>query len=241
MCEKIRVVPAEEAHLEALARLERLCFSTPWSEQALREGIREPSSVFFTALLGKTPVSYTHLAPALADAALCSLLCGVLAGKIEEYGMHSLLCGIEIPLSEVLVDMEQRGFLVDTAGIRAFGEMLTARIASLETAIYEYTGEININSPKQLGTALFETLGLPTGKKTKSGYSTGAQVLERIRYAHPVVDMILEYRTLTKLSSTYVEGLLKVAGEAVSYTHLDVYKRQVFGKRGLFLSVYPRI
>lgn len=152
-------------------------------------------------------------APALADAALCSLLCGVLAGKIEEYGMHRLLCGIEIPLSEVLVDMEQRGFLVDTAGIQAFGEMLTARIASLETAIYEYTGEININSPKQLGTALFETLGLPTGKKTKSGYSTGAEVLERIRYAHPVVDMILEYRTLTKLSSTYVEGLLKVAGE----------------------------
>ena len=151
--------------------------------------------------------------PSLANAALCSLLCGVLSHKIEEYGMHRLLCEIELPLSEVLVDMEQRGFLVDTAGIRAFGEMLAARIASLETAVYEYTGEININSPKQLGTALFETLGLPSGKKTRSGYSTGAEVLERIRYAHPVVDMILEYRTLTKLRSTYVEGLLKVAGE----------------------------
>ena len=120
---------------------------------------------------------------------------------------------VELPLAEVLASMENDGFLVDAARIAAYGEELQQRVQSLETAIYEAVGYVfNLNSPKQLGHALFEDLGLPAKKKTKSGYSTNAEVLEELRTAHPVVDMLLEYRTLSKLKSTYCDGLLKVIG-----------------------------
>lgn len=98
--------------------------------------------------------------------------------------------------------------------LKATAKCFLHRLRSLETAIYESAGcEFNINSPKQLGVVLFENLGLPCKKKTKSGYSTNAEVLESLRYEHPVVEMVLRYRTLSKLNSTYCEGLLKVIAD----------------------------
>jgi len=135
----------------------------------------------------------------------------VLSEKIEENGQTQLLKEIEIPLAKVLADMEEIGFLVDRFGIEDFSDNLDTQIKSLTQEIYNLVGyEFNINSPKQLGVALFEDLGLPAKKKTKSGYSTNAEVLEALSEEHPVIDKILSYRTLSKLKSTYCDGLLKV-------------------------------
>lgn len=121
------------------------------------------------------------------------------------------LLGLEISLAEVLASMEHLGFLVDAEGLRAYGEEISAKVTELTHRIYEEVGyEFNLNSPKQLGKALFEDLGLPPKKKTKSGYSTNAEVLEELAGEYPVVADILEYRTVSKLKSTYCDGLLKV-------------------------------
>ncbi len=131
--------------------------------------------------------------------------------EIEKTGQTTLLNDVELPLAEVLASMENIGFEVDAPHIQLYGEQLEKRIASLETAIYEAVGyTFNLNSPKQLAVALFEDLGLPAKKKTKSGYSTNAEVLEELKDAHPAVSMLLEYRTYAKLKSTYCDGLLKV-------------------------------
>ena len=141
-------------------------------------------------------------------------LCDLFRKQISENGQDMLLDEIEIPLAEVLAGMENEGFLVDKGGIEAFGEEMSERIEKLTAEIYEKAGcEFNINSPKQLGTVLFETLGLPCKKKTKSGYSTNAEVLEELANEYPIVALVLEYRTLAKLKSTYCEGLLKVIGK----------------------------
>ncbi len=138
-------------------------------------------------------------------------LCVKLLSKIEENHQTELLCDIEIPLSEVLASMENIGFLVNKEGIEAFGKDMSEKIDGLTAKIYEEVGfEFNLNSPKQLGVALFEKLGIPCKKKTKSGYSTNAEVLEELAGEYPVVSDILHYRTLAKLKSTYCEGLLKV-------------------------------
>lgn len=130
---------------------------------------------------------------------------------IDEAWERSLLEEIELPLSEVLAKMEHAGFEVDRGGIEAFGKKLGERIKELTRSIYDCVGyEFNINSPKQLGKALFEDLQLPCKKKTKTGYSTNAEVLEGLADAHPVISQILEYRSLSKLKSTYCDGLLKV-------------------------------
>ncbi|MGN1030088.1 MAG: DNA polymerase, partial [Butyricicoccaceae bacterium] len=134
-----------------------------------------------------------------------------IAPKIEEQGMHELCYEVELPMINVLAEMQHVGVQTDAAALREFGSTLGGRIEELTQEIYQQAGEeFNINSPKQLGVILFEKLGLPVIKKTKSGYSTNADVLERLRPTHCIVDMILEYRMLTKLNSTYVEGLLKV-------------------------------
>ncbi len=138
-------------------------------------------------------------------------LCETLAEQIRRNEQEELLHAMEIPLSEVLASMELIGFELDTEGIARFGEQLDADIAALQTSIWEDAGyEFNINSPKQLGEVLFIKLGLPSGKKTKSGYSTNADVLDSLRGMHPIIGKILQYRQLAKLKSTYVEGLLKV-------------------------------
>ena len=138
-----------------------------------------------------------------------------LSKKLKEQiitnGQQKLLNDIEIPLARVLAEMENLGFAVDKNGIEQYGEKIGEEISSIEQEIYSDTGyEFNINSPKQLGVALFEKLGLPCKKKTKSGYSTNAEVLEELKYQHPVVAKVLRYRTLAKLKSTYCTGLLKV-------------------------------
>lgn len=128
-------------------------------------------------------------------------------------GQQKLLEEMEIPLAQVLARMENIGFLVDGESIRVYGEHLETEIEALQKQIYEEVGyEFNINSPKQLGDALFVKLGLPSGKKTKTGYSTNAEILEKLRYDHPAVELVLHYRTLAKLKSTYCEGMLKVIG-----------------------------
>ena len=158
----------------------------------------------------------TFTCPDYPAAGQLESLCAILAEKIEDEGMTSLLQDIELPLALVLADMERTGMLVDKEGLIAFGEELKSKLNEYLQRIYDAVGyEFNVNSPKQLGSALFDEdkLALPHGKKTKTGYSTSADVLEGLRNAHPVVNDILEYRTYQKLNSTYVEGLLKVIGE----------------------------
>ena len=146
-----------------------------------------------------------------ADNAFIDALYEKLAPQLDELGLTKLLQEMEIPLCSVLANMERRGVLVDKGALSRFGEMLTGRIVDTQKAIYEQAGEeFNILSPKQLGHILFEKLGLPPVKKTKTGYSTNAEVLEKLQYQHPIVSLVLEYRQLTKLNSTYVEGLSKV-------------------------------
>ena len=133
--------------------------------------------------------------------------------KMEELGMTELYRKAELPLCPVLARMEESGFLVDRKALSDFGDSLNAGIAALQERVWARAGhEFNIQSPKQLGTVLFEELMLPAGKKTKTGWSTNADVLDRLRGKHPIVNEVLEYRELTKLKSTYAEGLLKVIG-----------------------------
>ena len=130
--------------------------------------------------------------------------------RIKELSLEGLLYDIEMPLCRVLTDMELVGFQVDKAGLLAYGSQLQEVAQQLAARIYFAAGgEFNINSPKQLGEVLFERLGLPHGKKTKTGFSTNAEVLEKLRYIHPIVEDILDYRQVTKLNSTYAEGLLR--------------------------------
>ncbi|OUP45499.1 DNA polymerase I [Pseudoflavonifractor sp. An187] len=154
------------------------------------------------------------------DNAFIGALYEKLAPQLDELGLTKLLQEMEIPLCSVLANMERRGVLVDKGALSRFGEMLTGRIADTQKEIYAQAGEeFNILSPKQLGHILFEKLGLPPIKKTKTGYSTNAEVLEKLQYQHPIVSLVLEYRQLTKLNSTYVEGLSKViAGDGRIHT-----------------------
>ena len=138
----------------------------------------------------------------------------ILEKEIVKTGQEELLKNIELPLSFVLAEMETVGFLVDREAIEKYGAALSGRIDELQKSIWNEVGcEFNLNSPKQLGVALFEKLGLPCKKKTKSGYSTNAEVLEELRTFHPAVDHLLEYRTLTKLKSTYCDGLTAAIGK----------------------------
>ena len=159
------------------------------------------------ARIGKEAAEQTAL---LAQSAAVAALYAVLPGKLRECGMEKLYYEIELPLCAVLARMETRGVLVDQMALVAFGNMLELGIQKDQADIFRYAGqEFNINSPKQLGEILFEKLGLPPVKKTKSGYSTNAEVLEKLKSRHPIVEAILDYRTLTKLKSTYADGLVK--------------------------------
>ena len=152
---------------------------------------------------GSEDENFTQLATA-------AMLYEPLLKEIEKAEMFNLLNKIEIPLARVLAEMEQVGFKLDSDGISAMRDSLNERTADLEKQIYELAGEeFNIKSPAQLGVILFEKLGLKSGKKTKSGYSTTAEILEKLKNDHPIINLVLEYRTITKLNSTYCEGLLK--------------------------------
>ena len=152
------------------------------------------------------------------DAAACAealwYLRPVLEEELKKQGMDKLYYEIELPLCPVLYRMERAGIAIDKAQLQQFGQMLTQQIADCESLIFSYSGEsFNINSTKQLGELLFEKLGLPTLKKTKTGYSTNADVLEKLKHKHPIIPAIMDYRMLTKLKSTYAEGLMKTIGE----------------------------
>lgn len=187
----------------------------------LDEGLPTDGFVFDTALaaylLDATAGSYdlprlaqTYLGEELPDVQSVWALQPVLHEKMDAQVMLPLYTDIELPLCPVLARMEQAGFLVDRKALYDFGESLTSSIEQLQQSIWALAGEpFNIQSPKQLGSVLFERLMLPAGKKTKTGWSTNAAVLDKLRGKHPIIEQILDYRTLTKLKSTYADGLLK--------------------------------
>lgn len=159
------------------------------------------------SLLGDRSAAWASLRS--YDAAI-EALHGVLLPRLREQGMEKLYFDVELPLCRVLADMERSGFLVDGGALARFGADLSDTIRQLEQRIYAAAGQqFNINSPKQLGKVLFEDLGLPHGKKTKTGWSTNADVLEKLK-DHPLVADVLTYRQYAKLKSTYADGLLKV-------------------------------
>ncbi|MCI5903726.1 MAG: DNA polymerase I [Oscillospiraceae bacterium] len=173
------------------------------------------------------------------DIASLPQLCEALYKEVKDSGMEKLFNEVEQPLTEVLASMEYYGVRVDTEGVKTFGERLSADISGIEQQIYFMAGhEFNIGSPKQLGTVLFEEMGLPAKKKTKTGYSTNAEVLEELRGKHEIIDLIMQYRQLTKLNSTYVDGLLKEVG-ADGRVH-SVFK-QTETKTGRISSTEPNM
>ena len=147
----------------------------------------------------------------MSHCALIGALVDTLTHRLKELDMWELYQTVELPLCTVLAEMETEGFLIDRKALAEFGEMLSGRIEQAQAGIYGLAGEtFNINSTQQLGRVLFEVLGLPPVKKTKTGYSTNAEVLDKLRGQHPIIETILEYRQLTKLKSTYADGLGKV-------------------------------
>ena len=150
----------------------------------------------------------------LSHTALIGALRKTLSQRLEELGLNKIYDQVDLPLCPVLAEMEEIGVLVDRSALVEFGEMLSQGIDKVQATIYELAGEeFNINSTQQLGRILFDQLGLPPVKKTKTGYSTNAEVLDKLRGKHPIIEQILDYRQLTKLKSTYVDGLGKVIGD----------------------------
>ena len=179
-------------------------FASWFQEELSAPLFREPDA--FTALADAGQVDASFLSWVSAVDALYDKM----SAKLEETGVRELYFDIELPLCRVLAEMELVGFRVDAGALQAFGRELSGAIAALEEKIYTYAGKFYINSPKLLGEVLFDRLGLPHGKRTKTGWSTNAEVLEKLE--HPIVRDVLEYRQYTKLRSTYVDGLLKVIG-----------------------------
>jgi DNA polymerase-1 len=179
-------------------------FVTYYNEELPKPAYLEPDAF---SLLGDAEAAEASFA---SSATAVDALYGTLAPKLREQGMWELYQTAELPLCRVLAEMERTGCRVDAKALSAFGDLLAGRSAELERSIYELAGgEFNINSPKQLGEVLFERLQMPHGKKTKTGWSTNADVLEKLRPASPIVDAVLEYRQYAKLKSTYADGLLK--------------------------------
>ena len=174
-----------------------------------------------------------------ADVVSLAGLVKKLRSLLEKENMLSLYEDIELPLTEVLASMEHTGIFIDKKGVEEFGVYLSEMIEETQQMIYDDAGhEFNIASPKQLGTVLFEEMGLPAKKKTKSGYSTNAEVLEELRSQSPIVDNILKYRQYTKLNSTYVTGLLeKIADDGRIHT----WFRQTETRTGRISSTEPNL
>lgn len=207
---------------------EKICFEGKTAYRTAFENGRELKNLIFACdlagyllnsqtseytaenLCASYKVLYRSDVEGFCDVASLEPLSACLKNQLELTGSDKLYYDVELPLCEVLASMEKEGVKADIGGIKEFGVQLSADIGSITEQIYALAGkEFNISSPKQLGVVLFEDLGLPCKKKTKSGYSTNAEVLEGLADKHPIIPLILEYRTLTKLNSTYVEGLLK--------------------------------
>lgn len=167
-------------------------------------------------------------------------LAPVLAQKLADNQMTELFADLEMPLSYILTGMELQGIRVQAEALEQLGVQLTASIAELEARIYAEAGQtFNINSPKQLGDILFDKLQLPVIKKTKTGYSTDAEVLDKLAHRHPIVSSILTYRQLAKLQSTYIEGLLKEIRPETGKIH--TYYRQTIAATGRLSSQFPNL
>jgi len=165
--------------------------------------------------VSKLATNFLGITPDDGDAAACAEalwnLKPVLEKELEKQGMTGLYRDVEFPLCSVLYGMEKAGVAIDKEQLEQFGTMLSDRIDACEKLIFSYSEEVfNINSTKQLGELLFEKLSLPPVKKTKTGYSTNADVLEKLKSKHPIIPAIMDYRMLTKLKSTYADGLMKV-------------------------------
>ena len=175
----------------------------------------------------------------LLAAAKFSNCCNALQKSLESSGQLDLLYNIEVPLAHVLASMEEKGFLVDCEGLKDYSLKLQQQVNEITAEIYSLAGEeFNLNSPKQLGQILFVKLGLPAKKKTKNGFSTGAEVLEELRYDFPIVELILKYRQLAKLKSTYCDGLLScVADDGRIHTTFN----QTEARTGRISSLEPNL
>ncbi|WCM62930.1 DNA polymerase I [Paenibacillus polymyxa] len=202
--------------------------------------IRPDEEVFGKGAKYKVPdvdVLSDHVA---RKAAVIEALVPVQQAELEKTEMHKLFHELEMPLSRILADMEKQGILVNVEELRALGKEFEAQIATLVGEIYSIAGvEFNLNSPKQLGEILFDKLSLPVIKKTKTGYSTDAEVLEKLAPYHDIVQNILQYRTIAKLQSTYVEGLLKEISEKTGKVH--TYFRQTVAATGRLSSQFPNL
>lgn len=160
--------------------------------------------------------------------------------KLRENEQYKLFYELEMPLAKILADMESTGIMVDSERLKAMGKDLTQQLTAIEKSIHEHAGEVfNINSPKQLGVILFEKLNLPPIKKTKTGYSTSADVLEKLAGQHEIIEQILQYRQLGKLQSTYIEGLLKVVNPETGKVHTRY--NQALTQTGRLSSTEPNL
>ncbi len=184
-------------------------------------------------------VPYFSALDDFAEIASLPALCQTLQKEVTAQGMEPLLRDIEMPLIEVLASMEHHGVCINASGVYDFGKMLDEKIQELQHQIYALAGkEFNILSPKQLGVILFEDLHLPAGKKTKTGWSTNAEVLESLTDKHPIVPLVLLYRQHTKLASTYIDGLLKtIAPDGRIHTCY----RQTETRTGRISSIEPNL
>ena len=172
-----------------------------------------PESAYTSAVFGPLSETETEEKAMAAYAAALYELWPLLRRELEELDLWKLYSELELPLARTIAEMESVGILVDAGAIERFGTLLSERAEQAQAAVYTYAGEeFNINSTKILGEVLFEKLGLPPVKKTKTGYSTDVDVLEKLKHRHPIIGEIMEYRQLTKLKSTYCDGLLKVIG-----------------------------
>lgn len=187
----------------------------------------------------KAAAMYLDMPSVTESLAILPGLYDVLTPKLMEANGEFIYRSIELPLARVLADMEHTGFRADEKGLEAFSEMCAARLAVLEREIYAAAGEeFNINSPKQLGTVLFEKLMLPPPKKTKTGYPTDAETLEKLAPYSPIINLIFGYRQLAKLKSTYSDGLRKCIS---SDGRIHTTFRQTLTKTGRLSSVEPNL
>ncbi|MBR3978534.1 MAG: DNA polymerase I [Oscillospiraceae bacterium] len=224
------VTPMESIFLgQMLTNGEAICHDLKTTLHRLDEmGLSHPNAIFDTALaaydlnpsqsdypVSKLATNFLRISVEDTDAAACAEalwnLQSVLEAELAKQEMTRLYFDIELPLCRVLYRMERAGIAIDKQQLQQFSAMLSHQIAQCEKLIFSYAeAPFNINSTKQLGELLFEKLGLPPVKKTKTGYSTNADVLEKLKNKHPIIPAIMDYRMLTKLNSTYAEGLMKV-------------------------------
>ncbi|MCM1441488.1 MAG: DNA polymerase I [Roseburia sp.] len=218
-----------------------------FAEEDIAETYAGISLYPYSQLFGKTPMEAVFAEreeEMIRYACYCALVnaiaCSVLKKELKRIRSLSLFEEIEMPLLFTLHDMEQCGILVKRQALKEYGTRLGVRIRELETEIWQRAGEeFNINSPKQLGSILFEKMHMPYGKKTKTGYSTSAEVLEKLRFEDPIIEQILEYRQLAKLKSTYADGLDTYIGERDGRIHTTL--NQTITATGRLSSTEPNL